>query len=247
MVKALNSMVTQKNTIYVLCWTNQAVDALNQTWNKHYAKGKRIEVVGYKQSKFILHNNSKVMANKSNTHFHNSEVFFVKTYNEEKLTLIHDTDNSEIVVDLKLNCFKPMYAITVHKAQGATFNKPYSIYEYKRMKPDMLYVCLTRTSKQEYVNFCDIQCLKPYTGYIYRCSYNNVSYIGCTTDINKRKEKYKENKTHEFGRALKQYGYDIFKFEILETVKFSEKQELYDIEYMYIIKPNSTKMGIILE
>ena len=110
------------------------------------------------------------------------------------------------------NCCKPMYAITVHKAQGATFNKPYSIYEYKRMKHDMLYVCLTRTSKQEYVNVCEIQCLKPYTGYIYRYYYNNVSYIGCTTDINIRKEEHKENKTHKFGRALKQYGYSNFKF-----------------------------------
>ena len=45
-------------------------------------------------------------------------------------------------------CFKPMYAITVHKCQGMTINQPYIIYEYKLMKHDMLYVCLTRTSKQ---------------------------------------------------------------------------------------------------
>ena len=56
-----------------LCRTNQAVDALNQTWNKHYAKGKHIEVVGYKQSKCILHNNLRLMAYKNNKHFHNSE------------------------------------------------------------------------------------------------------------------------------------------------------------------------------
>ena len=65
------------------------------------------------------------------------------------MVLINDTGNSEIVVDLKfINCFKPMHAITVNKAQGMTSNQPYSIYEYKRMKHDMLYVCLTRTSKQ---------------------------------------------------------------------------------------------------
>ena len=132
------------------------------------------------------------MAYKDNRQFHNSEDFIVKSFNEIKMTLIHDADNSEIDVDLTLtNCFKPMYATTVHRAQGATFNKPSSICEYKRMKPDMLYVCLTRTTKQEYVKFCDIQCLKPYTGYIYRYYYNNVSYIGCTTDINTRKDKHK--------------------------------------------------------
>ena len=101
------------------------------------------------------------------------------------MTLINDADNSEIVVDSKFtNCFK--YAITCHKAQGITINQPYSIYEYKRMKHDMLYVCLTRTPKQDYVNFCDIECHKPYTGYISRCSYNDVYYIGCTTGIQKK-------------------------------------------------------------
>ena len=35
-----------------LCWTNQAVDAVNKKWNKHYANGKQVEVNGFKQSKF---------------------------------------------------------------------------------------------------------------------------------------------------------------------------------------------------
>ena len=65
------------------------------------------------------------------------------------MTLINNADSSVIVVDLKpTRCFKPMYAITVHKCQGMTINQPYSVYEYKKMKHDMLYVCLTRTSKQ---------------------------------------------------------------------------------------------------
>ena len=71
------------------------MNALNQKWNKHYAKGKQIEVAGYKQSKFILHKNLKVMAYKNNKQFYNSEDFIVKTFNEETMTLINDTDNSE--------------------------------------------------------------------------------------------------------------------------------------------------------
>ena len=61
-----------------LCWTNQAVDTLNAKWNKHYATGKQIEAVGYKQSTSILHNNLKIMAYNNNKHFHNSEDFIVK-------------------------------------------------------------------------------------------------------------------------------------------------------------------------
>ena len=105
------------------------------------------------------------------------------------MTLMHDTDNSEIAVDLKFtNCFKPMYAITCHKAQGMAIHQPYSIYEYKIMKHDMLCACLTITSIQQYVNFCDTERHKPYTGYIYIYSYNDIYiyYIGCTTDINKK-------------------------------------------------------------
>ena len=105
------------------------------------------------------------------------------------MTLIDDTDSSKVIVDLTLTkWFKPMYAITCHKAQGATFNKPYIIYEYNRMTHDMLYVCLTRTSRHEYVNLCDIKCLKPYTGYSYKYYHNKVPYIGCTIDIGKIKK-----------------------------------------------------------
>ena len=89
------------------------------------------------------------MAYKSKILFHNSEDYIAKSFDNENMALIHATDDSEIVVDLKFtNCFKPMYAITCHKAQGMTINQPYSIYEHKRVKHDMLYVCLTRTSEQ---------------------------------------------------------------------------------------------------
>ena len=78
------------------------------------------------------------------------------------MCLLNDFDNSEINVELKFtNHFKPMYAMTVHKAQGMTINRPYSIYEYNRMQHDMLYVALTRTSKKEYVNLCGIDLFKP--------------------------------------------------------------------------------------
>ena len=52
-------------------------------------------------------------------------------------------------IELKFtNHFKPMYGITVHKAQGMTIDKPYSIYEYDRMAHDMLYVSSTKTQKK---------------------------------------------------------------------------------------------------
>ena len=108
--------------------------------------------------------------------------------------------------------------MTVHKAQGMTINRHYSIYEYNRMQHDMLYVALTRTSKNEYVNFCKINLLKPYVGYIYRYSLNGKSHIASTVDIKRQQDDHKTNTTNKFGRAIQRYGYKQFKFEILETL-----------------------------
>jgi group I intron endonuclease len=107
----------------------------------------------------------------------------------------------------------------------------------------MLYVALTRTSKQEFVNFCDIALFKPYVGYIYRFVYNGRSYIGSTIDIKARKEEHITNTTNKFGRAIQKYGYKQFKFEILETLQFGERTELYDVENQYIIKYDSINNG----
>ena len=116
--------------------------------------------------------------------------------------------------------------MTVHKAQGMTINNDYAVYGYDRMKHDMLYVALTRTSKEEYVNFCGIKINRQRTGYIYRCSYDNKTYIGCTTDIEKRKEDDKTNATYKFGRAIQEIGYDNFEFVILDKIRFSDWNEV---------------------
>ena len=121
-----------------------------------------------------------------NKKYYISEYFVVVGFNDEYFYLTHFGDTLKI--DIKfINHFKPLYAIAVHKAQGMTIDKPYAIYEYDKMKHDMLYVALTRTSKEEDVNFCDIKINRPRTGYIYRYFYKNKSYIGCTTNIEKIK------------------------------------------------------------
>ena len=133
--------------------------------------------------------------------------------------------------------------MTVHKAQGMTTNSDYAIYGYDRMKHDMLYVALTRTSKEEYLNFCDIKINRPRTGYTYRYSYNNKSYIGCTADMGKRTEDHKTNATYQFGRAIQEFGYDNFEFEVLGNIKFNDWNELYDAEGEYIIEFDSINNG----
>jgi len=69
------------------------------------------------------------------------------------------------------------------------------------------------------------------------------SYIGCTTNIEKRKEDHKCNITYKFGSAIKEIGYDKFMFEVLDTVVFSDFNELYEIEDEYIKKYDSISNG----
>ena len=178
-----------------------------------------------------------------NKKYYNSDGFVVVDFDDEYFYLKTPSGDT-VKIDIQFtNHFEPLYAITIHRAQGMTINKPYAIYGHGKMKHDMLYVALTKTSKEEYVNFCDIKINRPRTNYIYRYSYNNKPYIGCTTGIEKRKEDRKTNVTYKFGRAIQEIGYDNFQFEVLDKIQFSDWNELYDVEDECIINFDSITNG----
>ena len=57
--------------------------------------------------------------------YYNREDFIVKSFDDKYMCLLIDFENSEINIKLKFtNRFKPTYAMTVHKAQGMTINRP---------------------------------------------------------------------------------------------------------------------------
>ena len=222
------------------------MDTLNSKYNEKHAKSHNNvkEVKGYANSKFMLHKNLHLMAYRTslNKKHYNSEDFIVVDFDDDYIYLKHKKDT--VKIDIKYtNHFKPFYAMTIHKAQGMTISNAYAIYEYDRMKHNMLYVALTRTSKEEYVNLCDTKVNRQRTCYIYRYYYNDKPYIGCTTNIEKRKEDHKTNATYKCGRAIQEIGYDNFEFEILDKIKFNDWNELYDIEDEYIRKFDSINNG----
>ena len=92
-----------------------------------------------------------------NKNCYNSEYFIVVYFGYEYF-YSKNTQTYTVNIDIRFtNHFKPFCAMTVHTAQGMTINNDYAIYEYDIMKHDMLYAALTRTSKEEYVNFCGIK------------------------------------------------------------------------------------------
>ncbi len=59
------------------------------------------------------------------------------------------------------------YCITVHCAQGSTFDLEYSIYEWQHFDSRMMYVAISSAIQRSYVNFCDVDC-QLQEGFIYK-------------------------------------------------------------------------------
>lgn len=81
----------------------------------------------------------------------------------------------------------------------------------------------------------------------------NEFYIGCSTNIERRwschKTRYKEPTNREYGKplyvAMRKYGLDAFKFEVLEEV--SDLDELFQRERFYIKSLHACEKGYNLE
>lgn len=80
--------------------------------------------------------------------------------------------------------------------------------------------------------------------YKYTCEITGKSYIGQTINLKVRCDAHARNKSNdEFHKALREYGLDNFKIEIIEHIhgddKVSIKTKLNELEIMYIAKYNT--------
>ena len=84
----------------------------------------------------------------------NSEMFTVKEF-DNKTNEVHITDEENekaIPLDQMTRLFYPAYCVTVHKYQGSTIDKPFTIYEWTKMEKKLKYTAVTRSTKFEYLN-----------------------------------------------------------------------------------------------
>ena len=119
--------------------------------------------------------------NKLNLDIANNEEFTIKEidfFNE--IIIITDEFNKEIEIkhDEFQKLFYVAFCITTHKSQGATIDRPYTIHEFNLFDSRLRYVALSRATKMEYINTYDF-------------------YL---KTLNKKDEKYKENK--EYNKSL---------------------------------------------
>jgi ATP-dependent exoDNAse (exonuclease V) alpha subunit len=134
---------------------------INRKWMVKYSKSKQHIVIDRnKQNKnsqdIYVYKGLPVMACKtSDSHgFVNSDEGHIHCYDDETVTI--NIDGLESYVSMShtdfSKCFYPAYCITIHKAQGASFDFPYTIYDWGKLDTCLKYIALSRTTKKEFVN-----------------------------------------------------------------------------------------------
>jgi ATP-dependent exoDNAse (exonuclease V) alpha subunit len=48
--------------------------------------------------------------------------------------------------------FYVAFCLTIHKSQGATFDKPYTIHEFDKLDKTLKYVAMSRATKKQIIN-----------------------------------------------------------------------------------------------
>ena len=59
----------------------------------------------------------------------------------------------------------------------------------------------------------------------------------------RKKRRAQNNPTMKFGQAIKRHGYTTFIFEVIRTIQFYNREEMYDVEDEYIVKYDSILNG----
>ena len=97
--------------------------------------------------------------NKEDMDIYNNEVFIIKEVQHSKRNiLIVDEDDPKRILNIPFNMFQQLfyvaYCITIHRAQGMSYDFPYTIHEWNHPNFDhrLKYVSLSRTTKLEYIN-----------------------------------------------------------------------------------------------
>lgn len=153
---------------------------------------------------------------------------------------------SKSITHEQLNLFSPAYAITVNKAQGATIDIPYSIWEFSKMDKHAKYTALTRATNRNLISLydCDISINEALnvnsgkTAFIYKITDGNNFYIGSTTRT--IEERWNEHINSKENWKLYQYMREgNFNIEPVKQFNYVSDHQVKLIESYYIeqLKP----------
>ena len=145
--------------------------------NLSFTNKKRIEInklcmdsekTKYHGKKYILEANKHDCESQEVTLYKNLPIICKK--NDESLELINNeqfvvckitdsevhikNDIKKLIIDMNKfqEYFYPAYCITIFKAQGQTYNFPYSVHQWNRLDKRLKYVALTRSCDIKFIN-----------------------------------------------------------------------------------------------
>jgi hypothetical protein len=144
-----------------ICFTNRKRIELNHYWmdatnKKNKTKCLRIPKLSYDPNSqdMLVYKNLPIIAriNSKSYDIANNQTFVVTRLSNDIITI---TDDDETFKEIKKEDFNklfyPAYAITTHKSQGGTIDRPFTIYEWYRFDERLKYTAITRAK-----NFSDI-------------------------------------------------------------------------------------------
>jgi hypothetical protein len=147
-----------------LCFTNKKRIAINRTLMDFNVEkyGKRGLVLPKRDfndnSQAVnLFKNTPIISMKNNTKLNivNNEQFTIDKIDSHTIYFSNDMKKGlTIPIDQFQRTFFVAYAMTIHKSQGATFTKPYTIHEWNhpRMDKRLKYVALSRATSKDLIN-----------------------------------------------------------------------------------------------
>jgi hypothetical protein len=106
---------------------------------------------------YYLCEGARVIARKTDASLgvFNNETFTVAKIKKDSVVLTDVCDKSvEIPIKRFQYYFHLAWAITIHKSQGATFDQPYTIHEWKLLNKRLRYVSLSRATDTKCVGIC---------------------------------------------------------------------------------------------
>ena len=92
--------------------------------------------------------------NNKELNIYNNETYTIKAIKKSEDIIIVADDDKEQEVPIKefVRMFNVAFCITCHKAQGATFDEPYTIHEFNQFDERLKYVALSRATDISLIN-----------------------------------------------------------------------------------------------
>jgi len=147
-----------------ICFTNEKRKEINFKWMKKYRpilclKTKKLEYDPNSQD-MVIYKGLPLISRINNAKYDivNNERFIVQSVNSKTkmITIGYDieenSDSIQIPLDDVNKLFYPAYCVTVHRSQGVTINKPYTIHEWSKFNWKLKYVSLTRATSIHNIN-----------------------------------------------------------------------------------------------